>query len=193
MNKNSDILCSPYFCSNKRYGEYKFCKAVKADILIQQAKQSKERNYENTITNTICLVKTLFEDLESQPTSNNPPRNRNLRTQEDMLAPCNTTNSNDTPHAGLKNTGVICYANAIFQALASLHHLTTLFNDPPTYNSGTFPLNHAFCTLLHLMVMRQGNQDSVVDASPFLKLFYHRRKDFQDNECKIDYDICCFP
>ncbi len=63
MDKNSDILRCPYFCSKQRNGEFKFCEAAKADISIQWAKLYKERNYENTITNTICLVKTLFEDL----------------------------------------------------------------------------------------------------------------------------------
>ncbi len=64
LDKSSDILRYPYFCSKKRYGEFNFCEAVKADISIQRAKQSKEQNYENTITNTFCLVKTLFEDLD---------------------------------------------------------------------------------------------------------------------------------
>ncbi len=89
-----------------------------------------------------------------------------------MLARCDATNDcNDMPHAGLRNTGVICYANAIFQALASFYHLTMLFDDPPPYNSGTFPLNHTFCMVLHSMVMCQRNQDLVVDASTFLKRF----------------------
>ncbi len=93
----------------------------------------------------------------SQATSNNPPRNQTSRTHQDMLARCETHECNETPYAGLRNTGVICYANAIFQALASFHHLTTLFDDPPPYNSGTFPLNHAFHTVLHSMVMHQRN------------------------------------
>ncbi len=129
----------------------------------------------------------------SQVTSNNPPRNRTSRTHQDMLAQCDANDCNDTPHAGLRNTGVICFANATFQALASFHHLTTLFDDPPPYNSGTFPLNHAFCTVLHSMVMRQHNQDLVLDASTFHELFSDHRKDFKDVESKYGYDICVFP
>jgi hypothetical protein len=35
MDKNSDILRCPYFCSKQRNGEFKFCEAAKADISIQ--------------------------------------------------------------------------------------------------------------------------------------------------------------
>jgi hypothetical protein len=35
MDKTSEILRYPFFCSKKRYGEFNFCEAVKADISIQ--------------------------------------------------------------------------------------------------------------------------------------------------------------
>ncbi len=127
-----------------------------------------------------------FFPSSSQASSNNPPpTNRTARTHQDMLARCDANDCNDSPHAGLVNTGVICYANAIFQALASLRHLTILFNVPPSYNSGTFPLNHTFCTVLHSMV----NQDSVADASTFVDHFFDRHKHFQHEERKFIYDI----
>ena len=132
----------------------------------------------------------------SRDSSKNPPRNRTSRTHQDTLARCDSTYYNDTlhdntPHAGLKNVSVICYANAIFQALASFHHHTTLFNDLPQYTSNTYPLNHAFCKLLHTMVMSQSNQESVTDANDFLKLFCNLKPDFRDVECKFGYDIFC--
>ena len=125
----------------------------------------------------------------SQASTNNPPRNRTSRTHQDMLARCDTNDCNVMPHAGLRNTGVICYANAIFQALASFHHLTTLFKDPPPYNSGTFPLNHAFCMVLHSMVMSQRSRESEVDPSTFVDLFSDRHKNFKHEESKFSYDI----
>ena len=125
----------------------------------------------------------------SKASTNNPPRIRTSRTHQDMLTRCHTNQSNMTPHAGLRNTGVICYANAIFQALASFHHLTTLFDEPPPYNSGTFPLNHAFCTVLHSMVMSPINQESEVDPGTFVDLFTDRHKNFQHEESKFSYDI----
>ena len=125
----------------------------------------------------------------SKASTNNPPRIRTSRTHQDMLTRCHTNQSNMTPHAGLRNTGVICYANAIFQALASFHHLTTLFDEPPPYDSGTFPLNHAFCTVLHSMVMSPINQESEVDPGTFVDLFTDRHKNFQHEESKFSYDI----
>ncbi len=58
-------------------------------------------------------------------------RNRTARTQQIMLTRCKANQGNDEmPNAGLSNTGVICYSNAIFQALASCNHLTTFFDTP---------------------------------------------------------------
>jgi ubiquitin C-terminal hydrolase len=98
------------------------------------------------------------------------------------------------PNAGLKNSTVICYTNALFQALVSHNHLTTLFDDPPQDSSGSFSLNHAFCVIIHLMVKRQPSQQDVVDPSDFVKLFCDRHTDFKDEESKYySYDICVFP
>ncbi len=59
-------------------------------------------------------------------------RNRTARTHQIMLTCYKANQGNDEmPHAGLSNTGVICYLNAIFQALASCNHLTTFFDTPP--------------------------------------------------------------
>jgi hypothetical protein len=90
-------------------------------------------------------------------------------------------------------TPPICYANALFQALASCNHLTTLFHDPPPDSSASFSLNHAFCTVLHSMMMRQRSQQVVVDPSDLIKLFLEHHRDFKDVESKYSYDICFFP
>ena len=55
----------------------------------------------------------------SQATIKEPPRNRTTRTHHDMLARCHTNECTGMPNAGLMNSTAICYANALFQALAS--------------------------------------------------------------------------
>jgi hypothetical protein len=34
LDRTDDVLHYPYFCSNKRFGEYLFCEAVKVDLSI---------------------------------------------------------------------------------------------------------------------------------------------------------------
>jgi hypothetical protein len=63
LDRMDDALHYPYFCSNKRFGEYNFCEAVKVDLLIQHSTQTKEQNLERYVSNTMHLVKVLFEEL----------------------------------------------------------------------------------------------------------------------------------
>ncbi len=56
-------------------------------------------------------------------------RCRTARTHGEVVTRCNSQ-----PNAGLKNSGSVCYSNAIFQAFASSNHRTTLFDDPPQQN-----------------------------------------------------------
>jgi ubiquitin C-terminal hydrolase len=59
-------------------------------------------------------------------------RNQTAKTQQIMQTRYKTNQGNDEmPNAGLSNTGVLCYSNAIFQALASCNHLKTFFDTPP--------------------------------------------------------------
>jgi hypothetical protein len=109
-------------------------------------------------------------------------RNRTLRTHEDMLTQCESNQSNGMPNAGLLNCGKICHSNAIFQALASCNHRTTLFNDPPQQNHEHFALYYAFSELLHSMAMHQCSQQDVVDPSNLVKLFLECHSDFVDVE-----------
>ena len=49
------------FCSRKnsaKKGEHQFCEAVKFDV-----SKTKETNFQASITNTIALVKVLFQDV----------------------------------------------------------------------------------------------------------------------------------
>jgi ubiquitin C-terminal hydrolase len=124
-----------------------------------------------------------FPSLLQDYSINLPRTNQTERTHADMLA------RSDSPHAGLDNSGILCYANAIFQALASMRHLTTLFNVPPPDTVTTYPLNHAFCSLLYSMVLGERNQNTVLNASNFITLFCERNDTFKNRQSKYSYDI----
>ena len=140
-----------------------------------------------------------FFSAASQPDSDNQPLNRTsrtnstTRTHQDMIARCVRNESDELANAGLSNNGVICYANAVFQALANFNHLTTLFNDPPPENKDVaFPLNHAFCTVLHSLVKRPRNPDFEVNPSNFIDLFTDIHQDFAEVESKFCHPILFF-
>ncbi len=63
LDRTDDVLHYPYFYSNKWFGEYNFCEAVKVDLSIQHLTQTKEQNYERYVSNSMSLVKVLFEEL----------------------------------------------------------------------------------------------------------------------------------
>jgi hypothetical protein len=63
LERNDDVLHRPYICTNVRNGEFKFCKAVNVDVSNVRAQQTKERNHEKNVSNTMSLVKVLFEDI----------------------------------------------------------------------------------------------------------------------------------
>ena len=63
LDMTDDVLHYPYFCNDKRFGEYNFCEAVKVDLSIQRSTQTKEQNLERYVSNTMHLVKVLFEEL----------------------------------------------------------------------------------------------------------------------------------
>jgi hypothetical protein len=63
LDRMDDVLHYPYFCSNKRFGEYMFCEAVKVDLSIQHSTQTKKQNYERYVLNSMSLVEVLFEEL----------------------------------------------------------------------------------------------------------------------------------
>jgi hypothetical protein len=67
LDTTDDVLHYPYFCSDKRFGEYNFCEAVKVDLLIQHLTQTKDQNYERYASNSMTLVKVLFEELRPAP------------------------------------------------------------------------------------------------------------------------------
>ena len=81
--------------------------------------------------------------------------------------------------AGLWNQSVICYSNAIFQAIASCNHITTLFHDILRDNQRCFKMNYEFVRLLNLMMC----QSDCIDPGNFVKLFTDYHQEFKDEEC----------
>jgi hypothetical protein len=63
LDRTDDVLHYPYFCSDKWFGEYNFREVVKVDLSIQCSPQTKEQNYERYVSNSMSLVKVLFEEL----------------------------------------------------------------------------------------------------------------------------------
>ncbi len=117
-------------------------------------------------------------------------RNHTARTQQIMLTGYKANQGNDEiPNAGLSNTGVICYSNLIFQALANYNNLTTFFNTPPQQNHEHFVLYFLFSQVLHLMVRCQGSQQDVLDPTNFITPFLDCHSDFRDEQCEYS-DAC---
>jgi hypothetical protein len=112
-----------------------------------------------------------------------------------VLARLPRNEPDEMANPGLLNKGVICYANAIFQALAHFNHITSLFNNPPPVDQhDALRLNHAFCTVLHSLVRRPLIQGSEVDPSNFIELFTDIHRNFDGVESKFcQYSIRVFP
>ncbi len=68
-------------------------------------------------------------------------------------------------NAGLKNSNVVCYSNAILQCIANCFYLSDFSLSD---NHPEFQLNHAFACLMNSMV--KGGQ-SIEDPSSFMKIF----------------------
>lgn len=82
-------------------------------------------------------------------------------------------------NAGLQNQNVICYSNAIFQAIASCNHHTKLFQKIPTDNQRCFKLNYEFITLINSMT----TQSESIDPGHFIKSFTDNYTEFKDEQC----------
>ncbi len=67
-----ELFHSKYICTNHdcRIGEYCFCEAIKVDLAESVDKrgknhfQKKKNQFSSTLSSTVCLLHTLFEDLD---------------------------------------------------------------------------------------------------------------------------------
>ena len=95
-----------------------------------------------------------------------------------------------SPNTGLINTGVICYSNAIFQALASCYRMTTLFNHSlpaPYQDRDRFRLCFAFAEVLHSLVNRPSSEP--FHPKTFNEIFQQTHSNFIDAES--EYCLHC--
>jgi hypothetical protein len=128
------------------------------------------------------------DELYSDKIGNNVTRQKRKRLLETETE-CTTSkkiirNNSDQRritlgNAGLQNQNVICYSNAIFQAIASCNHHTTLFQNFPTDNQRCFKLNYEFITLINSMT----TQSESVDPRHFIKSFTDNYTEFKDEQC----------
>jgi hypothetical protein len=84
-------------------------------------------------------------------------------------------------NAGLKNSNVYCYSNAILQCLASC----ISFSDfSPTENHTEFALNHAFASLMTSMV----GGEQIIDPSSFMNFFGPLFRPLVEEEGEVNTD-----
>jgi hypothetical protein len=84
-------------------------------------------------------------------------------------------------NAGLKNSNVYCYSNAILQCLASC----ISFSDfSPSENHTEFALNHAFASLMTSMV----GGEQIIDPSSFMNVFRPLFRPLVEEEGEVNTD-----
>ncbi len=100
------------------------------------------------------------------------PRNQYYR---DDFIPAQRNNARciatDSPNAGLVNNNVVCYANAIFQIIASCGYLNQLLRNTPSIRHAHFSLYYNFASVISSMI-RDGNE--AVDPVIFTDVFSAR-------------------
>jgi hypothetical protein len=89
------------------------------------------------------------------------------------------TDNDSHANAGLLNSDVICYSNAILQVIASCIHLIEFFLSPPSNEHQRFTLYYKFANVIHSMVT--GGPD-VVNLYNFVDIFTSYFKIFIANE-----------
>jgi hypothetical protein len=56
LDRTDDVLHYPYFCSDKRFGEYMFCEVVKVDLSIQRSTQKPKSKIMKDMSQIACLL-----------------------------------------------------------------------------------------------------------------------------------------
>ena len=84
-------------------------------------------------------------------------------------------------NAGLVNTAVICYSNAIFQCITSCIHLTDFLQSPSNEEHQHFELYHEFRSVMSSMVSGWIN---VINPIQFINLYRRHIEDFNADEGK---------
>jgi hypothetical protein len=128
LDRKDDVLHYTYFCSDKRFGEYTFCEAVKVDLSIQHSTQTKEQNYERYVSNSMSHVKVLFEELRPAIDRINDLDHQIMKAKLDQ----HCTLFNYEKKAPMKDTHLICGMKLI------LNYHTNKMNHSKFLNHGVF-------------------------------------------------------
>ncbi len=111
-------------------------------------------------------IPSKFNETELKPTAKSPDTVSPYYTQFQQRIRNEPAAAHLGANAGLKNSNVNCYSNAIFQCIASC----ICYSDfSPSEKHPQFPLNHAFASLMSSVV---GSEESV-DPSLFMNDFMH--------------------
>jgi hypothetical protein len=98
--------------------------------------------------------------------------------QRNQLAAVNAAVTHGV-HAGLKNSNVNCYSNAILQCIASCICLSDF---SPSENHPQFPLNHAFASVMNSMVKSETSIDPSLFMDVFMPLFWPPEANIPEQE-----------
>jgi hypothetical protein len=123
-----DVLHYPYFCRDKRFGEYMFCEVVKVDLSIQRSTQTKEQNYERYVLNSMSLIKVLFEELCQAIDRINELDHQTMKAKLDQ----HCTLFNYEKKAPMKDPHLICRMEL------TLNYQTNKMNHSKFLNHGVF-------------------------------------------------------
>ncbi len=151
----------------------KRCQRTKIRKIIKLARSSKKsvRRYPTTAVKLLKRrrgqrLPSRSDETEIKPPAKSPETDYPYYKQFPLRLRDEPAAVNLGAHAGLKNSNVNCYSNAIFQCIASC----ICFSDfSPSEKHPKFPLNHAFASLMSSMV---GREESV-DPSLFMNVFMH--------------------
>jgi hypothetical protein len=128
LDRTDDVLHYPYFCSDKRFGEYIFCEVVNVDLSIKRSPQTKEQNYERYVSNSMSFVKVLFEELRPAIDCINDLDRQTMKVKLDQ----HFTLFNYEKKGPMKDTHLICGMES------TLNYQTNKMNHSKLLNHGVF-------------------------------------------------------
>ena len=86
----------------------------------------------------------------------------------------------DGRYAGLMNNTIICYANSIFQIIASCNHLNKYLLTPPSEEHKHFRLYYEFARVISSMI--SAANEEIVDSRNFMNVFITNCPQFINNK-----------
>ncbi len=111
-------------------------------------------------------------------------RNKNQKRRCRQKRDKRTIEQRKGAHAGLSNSGLMCYSNAIIQCIASCSYLTDFLQCPPNEEHEHFQLYFEFTSVINSLV---SGGDNVVNLKK-LNTLYRGNKIFKRDKGKNHYN-----